>query len=391
MNQACDPLAPGVRRAWGWVAHLRAGGTTAWTEWAEPAEPGGRVVPGAQQLELVRRLNAAGTPEVSLVERVLTASAPGRGRPDLELAGGVEPRAFGPPPVDPGGLAADELLRVATSLLAEDVVATDAPPRPTPSRTRPWRTRYRIVGDPEIADPVRTQLIQRGRPPGGRGSVILVTGSRVDRMLVDAWTARCFDEGAPAWSDWLVALEHRDRVPRAVDVVRTARAWSERVGPDRVRIVLDPARLPRLVGVRRGLAPALPVSADASDLARRVAGGLRLLVPREQRQTLLRDTLRPLLSARPGPPLGVPARHRDWLLRRGGQMRDDLRRAGYPVHGDLAALLPDGPVADGAGGAITPSDDGTLALAIGFLLDGGLPALGRPGAPGTGDNDKEGT
>ena len=70
------------RRAWGWVQHLRHGGTTPWAEWTRTADPAGAVVPGAQQLELLRHLNQAGTPTPRLVDRVLEASAPGRGLPD---------------------------------------------------------------------------------------------------------------------------------------------------------------------------------------------------------------------------------------------------------------------------------------------------------------------
>jgi hypothetical protein len=55
--------------AWSWVAHLRAGGSTPWAHWVtarhEPASPGA-LLPGAAELELVRRLNrrlkAAGLP-----------------------------------------------------------------------------------------------------------------------------------------------------------------------------------------------------------------------------------------------------------------------------------------------------------------------------------------
>jgi len=77
----------GRARAWAWVAHLRSGGTTPWRAWTAADAPdrdrfarGGRYLPGAQQLELLRRLNAAGRPTASLVDRVLNASAPGRGR-----------------------------------------------------------------------------------------------------------------------------------------------------------------------------------------------------------------------------------------------------------------------------------------------------------------------
>src|SRR6185436_1714237 len=90
---ALDEDTPGVRRAWGWVEHLRRGGTTPWRDWSVQGPARGRVLPGAQQLELLRRVNLAvassaapsAAPSAALVERIVTASAPGRGRPDLEL------------------------------------------------------------------------------------------------------------------------------------------------------------------------------------------------------------------------------------------------------------------------------------------------------------------
>jgi hypothetical protein len=132
---------PGIRRAWGWVAHLLDGGTTPWRDWTGEGRPGGRVLPGAQQLELLRRLNETDPPTPALAARVLEASAPGRGRPDLELEGAVDRLAFGPPPVDPGDLPADELLRVAASLLADDVVNEGLPVPHQVPRRRPWARR----------------------------------------------------------------------------------------------------------------------------------------------------------------------------------------------------------------------------------------------------------
>lgn len=108
-----------VGRAWGWVAHLREGGTTPWTTWTGDGPATGPLLPGAQQLELLRRLNLAGPPVTTrLADRVLAAEATGRGRPDLELVGVAEPRSFGWPPVDPAELSDGELLRVAVGLVA---------------------------------------------------------------------------------------------------------------------------------------------------------------------------------------------------------------------------------------------------------------------------------
>ena len=67
----------GTARAWGWVAHLRAGGTTPWLEWSGEAPATARVVPGAQQLELLRTLNLAGGAPHGLPDRVLTDASPG--------------------------------------------------------------------------------------------------------------------------------------------------------------------------------------------------------------------------------------------------------------------------------------------------------------------------
>lgn len=359
---------PGVRRAWGWVAHLREGGTTPWRDWSGEGSARGRVLPGAQQLELLRRLNISGPPSLELAEKVLAASAPGRGRPDLELAGAVEPLSFGPPPVDPADLPDDELVRVATSLVADDLVAAGLPAHRAPARVRPWRTRYRVVGDPLLADPIRAELTSRGRPPGGRGAVVLVVGTDLGRMLVDAWTSRSFDEGGPAWRDWLDSNVQRNVVPPRVDLVQAARTWSRQLGPERVHVVLDPAAVPRLVGVRRPLTAPPDVSADGVDLARRVAAVLGLLVARDRRRALLRETLRPRLADIPGPVLVVPPEHGEWLHRRAVRMRDALLRAGYAVYGDPDTLLRVRDRGDLAGVA-DPSDAGALALAIRLLLE----------------------
>ena len=363
---------PGVRRAWGWVRHLREGGTTAWRDWSGHGPAGGRVLPGAQQLELLRRLNLAGQPPGVLVGRVLSASAPGRGRPDLELAGAVERPRFGPPPVDPSDLPDDELLRVAANLLAEDVVAGEPVPAPGPGWVRPWRARYRLLGDPALAVPLRTELIARGRPPGGRNATVLVLGTDVGQMLADGWEHRCFGDGGATWPRWLEGLARRDALPPRADLLRIAGAWTGRPGRGRVEIVLDPTTVPRLVGVRRLGPPPPPVSADAAELARRVSAVLALLVAPPRREVLLRQTLRPRLATLAGPPVVVPEEHHPWLHAAAVQMRDGLLRAGYAVHGDPDALLP-----RERSGAAEPSDAGVLSLALRLLLEGNAAGTGR--------------
>jgi hypothetical protein len=359
-------IAAGEHRAWGWVAALRDGASTPWRDFTGTADRGGRYLPGAQQLELLRLLNATGRPGPALVERVLTASAPGRGRPDLQLVGAAGESAFGPRPVDPAELPPAELVRVATSLIAEDLVAAGPPQEQPPGRPRPWRRAYRIVGDPWLADPIRAELRRRGRPPGGRRPTILVLGTDLATMLAHAWTARSFAEGGAGWRDWLSGFAAHDRMPPRSDLVAHARTWAQRVGRQRVEVVLGPERIPALVGVRRAL-PAPPAySADAVDLARRVSAPLGLLVLPDARARLLRETLGPWLADAPGGSLGIPPAHVEWVQGRAVRMRDALLRAGYAVHGDPDALVPDAP-AEGS----TPDDAGVLSLAVRLLLDHG--------------------
>lgn len=354
---------PGVRRAWGWVAHLRAGGTTPWREWTGEGEPRGRVLPGAQQLELLRRLNEAGRPTPDLATRVLEASAPGRGRPDLELAGAVERLEFGPPPVDPADLPDDELLRVAASVIADEVVADGLPDARRVPPPRFWRTRYRLVGDPMIANPMRDALVAQGRPPGGRGSIVLVAGTDVGAMVAHAWTARSLAEGGSGWREWLTPYTRGRALPRRVDLLRTAREWTESVGRERVAIVLDPALVPKLVGVRRLPQPE-ELAADATDLARRVGQVLGLLAVPGRKRALVQQTLLPRLAGTGGAPLVVPEEHHDWLHERAVRVRDGLLRAGYAVHGDPDSLLP-----AARDGAPEPSDAAVLALAMRLMLE----------------------
>ena len=408
------PTVAGEERAWGWVAHLRDGGTTPWLEWYErgqwasqwasqsPTRSRGRYLPGAQQMELLRRLNAAGRPAVDLADRVLAASAAGRGRPDLELSGAGPESSFGPAPVDPAGLPAGELVRVAASVLADELVdqaasEADRPaggtvlsppgpdmPRPAARRLDPrwaraswWRRGYRLVGDPELSDPLRARMVARGRPPGGREPRILVLGTDVATMAAHAWTHRAFTEGVNAWREWLRQMRERRELPARLDLLTVARNWERRVGHDRVHVVLDPSAVPRLLRDRRTLATraAWPATlpGECGELSRRVGSVLGLLVLPEQRQPLLSDLLRPRVTAAAaraggGRPLVVPPAHREWVEAAAEKMREGIRSAGYAVHGDLATLVPRWP-ADGDLAEAGPSPGATLDLAIRVLLD----------------------
>lgn len=355
------PVPPARSRAWGWLAHLRDGGTTAWADWTAEAEPAGPALPGAQQLELLRRLNLAGRPSDALRAQVLDSVAAGRGSQDLPLAGDGPTPAFGPRPVDPGALPPGELLRVATSVLAQQLVTLGTPPGPPARRAWPWRRRYRLLGDPALVVPLRRALLERGRPPGGTGARVWIAGTALDRMLGDVWTERCFGLGVGTWTAWVGGLEQHRRVPDRVDLPRIAEHWARLAGPHRVSVVLTPGALPGLLGAPP--APPATVSADAAELARRLGPVLALLLPEARRARLLHEVLRPRLARLAGDPPGLPEAQRAWAEQRARRMGHALARGDYAVVGDPQLVLPDGR-------GTLPTGAGALEVAVRVLREG---------------------
>lgn len=353
-----DPAA-----AWGWTAHLRDGGTTPWGRWSGAAEPQRPLLPGAQQLELLRRVNLAGRPTSALVEAVLASDPPRRTRPALPLAGGALVADHGPRPVDPVDLGDNELTRLASVLLAQHLAGRPLA-EPRAGWRRPWRIRYHLLGDPEHTAPLRRHLTARGRPPGGYGGRVLVLGTDTGRMLVDLWTAHCFRNGAQPWRDWLAVCVRRGTLPTPLDLHLVARREIDRPVPNRVHVVTDPVLAPRLLGVRRGPGLPQPMAASAVDVARRVGAALRPIAPPERRARLLTEVLRPRLADEPGLPLVIPSRHRDWVRDEADRLYRQLQRGRYPVDGDPARVRP----VDRAG-VEAPDVSVTLALAIRLLLE----------------------
>lgn len=349
--------------AWGWTAHLRGGGTTPWGQWSGTAEPQGPFLPGAQQLELLRRVNLTGRPTPVLAEAVLATDPPRRTRPALPLVGGLVVADHGPRPVDPSDLGDNDLTRLAAVLLAQHL-ATRPLAEPRVGWRRPWRIRYHLLGDPEHAAPLRRHLIARGRPPGGYGGQVLVIGTDTGRMLVDLWTAHSFRHGAQPWAGWLAMCVRRGALPTPLDLHLVARREIDRPAPNRVHVVTNPALAPRLLGVRRGPGLPQPMAASAVDLARRVGAALRPIAPPDRRTRLLTDVLRPRLADEPGLPLVIPSRHRDWVQVEADRLHRQLELDRYPVHGDPALVRP----VDRAG-VESPDVSVTLALAIRLLLE----------------------
>jgi len=347
------PDTQASRRAWGWLAALLDGASTDWQAWSGEAEPRLPFFPAAQQLEALRRVNAAaaGRPvPPALADALLTDGITDRNRGDLPLAG-EEPRAFGPRAVDPGALAAADLLPVVTGPLARALA--ERPERSAP-RPLPWRRSLRLAGDPWlVAQHAHEQRRRRRGRPGGRG---LVLAADLATMTLHTWAVHSVTGGRLGLESWLRERLTDQRVPRSLDLAGHARRMATEVGRRHTTIALtDPP------AARLAVAPA--VDPVAVEVARYVGRPLGVLVTAERRQDLLLHTLLPA-ATRPAAPLVLPDPWHGLLSAYAVTQRDRLAAAGYPVHGSLDTLLPP----EGATTAF-PTDRAVLARTIEVLLD----------------------
>jgi len=350
-------------RAWGWLAHLRAGGSTPWVawqgDWSGDAERAGRF-PGAQQLELCRRLNALQPATPELVDRVLASAAPGRGHQDLALLGDDEPQ-FGAVPVDPAAMPVVELVRLASGVLADLVVERPEPPAPE-LRGRLLRPRYLLRGDPWLGRSARAELTAQGLPPGSRlRPRALVVLAPVDDYCADLWAGWSIDGALPRWTGWLDRLGHR--LPPRADPVATAARLAVRTGPARVHVCLGLAAVAELLGAE--LTAPRSLSHAALEAMRQIKAVLRVTVGEPGARALVGSTLVRWLSegddaALPRP--GVPRRHQPWLRAEAARWQAELRQ--YAVHGgSLDQLAPAEPVR-----TREPEDDEVLHVMLRTLL-----------------------
>jgi len=393
--------AEGVQAAaWAWREHLRRGGTTEWAQWVRSAPdpapyadpPPGWQVPGAAQLELVRRLAAAGRLHgaafTRLADLVLSRSGPGRGLAQQPLAvpGGAAPR-YGPPPVDPAQVPERELLRLAVGVLVELLLEAPVPPplEPGPGRLRrllgrSWpagRPSFHVTGAPVTASLVREQLRHAGHQEGGRTPAVVVLAAPFDEVLAEAWAARVQRGAAVRWRGFLRRWSGRPGLPSSADLTAVAQHWGQRVGPARVHVVVrgDRSRAAGLVADVLGLgdvpdpgtgAPR-PLSAAGVDVVRRVNAVLGVRVdPVRHREVL--PSLREAVARAPvagTASLTLPEPLRDWARSRAERLHEGLSAGGYRVHGDLQALVPvfAGPTRPDVGEAVRVALGACLSLA----------------------------
>jgi len=390
------PPGPGAfdAVAWSWVQHLRRGGTHAWLEWAaaEPAastgaepRPGAGRLPGAAQLEVVRRLaarpTAATVPFEQLADLVLGRGAPGRGPDDLPLVwpAGDQPTGFGPPPVDPAGLPAAELVRVLVGVITELLVRTAPRPAGRPGGSGPRGNPARadgfpVVGAPAPAAAVRAALAAAGHRPADPPTAAVLLAEPVDRLLAQAWTRRVRRGGIVPWPRYVDRWVRQDRLPAAVDLATVAARWATQVGVDRVHVVVVGPGPDAIAAVRTTAAHVLGLSLAESpgrgplepaqvELVRLVNQVLRGRVAAERHRQLLRRLMPRLAEGPAGARL--PVRNADWVDTMSARVREELRAGGYPLHGDLDMLRP-APADPSAGpelGLLPVALDTCLALA----------------------------
>lgn len=374
--------ADGVALAESWVEHLRGGGTTPWPRWVRKAAvqprpekvraPG---VPGAAQLELLRRLNAL-APLPHRAEHVLNRPGPGRGPVHLRLS--LEPLRPAP---------RREVLRVAAGVLA-DLTAQLPPPR---RRRRRWWVRrprpvegvptFVLEGPPVTVAQVRARLAAAGlhehRPgsfpagadPDVEPDLVVVLVAALDEALRQAWAGRVQRGAGRAWPRFVARWTGSGSLPPSVAVDRNVDYWASRVGSGNVHLVaLDPteprgadpaARVAVLLGQQLGDAPAAEPAAEpapddpvrlcpaALEVLRRVNVVLPFVCPAAERDAR-RKALVGLLQEMDGraDPVDLPARRRSWADATAARLEAALERSGCVVHGELGPLSRTGPGTD---------------------------------------------
>lgn len=344
------------QRAWSWVSHLREGGTTPWCHWRTPDDgqvysAPGVPLPGAAQLELVRRLAelSPGAGFAQLADVVYGMSGPGRGLPELPLVGAPVDEASGPRPVDPADVPPSELVRVAAGVLVSLMLGMREPhhePTP-PRRLMPWAKAVRVTGAPLTSSGLRRQLRSQGYDVRGRRPLVVVVGLPFDLMMAEVWARRVLLGSDVRWSRFWARWHQAPHLPGFADLGQLANRWADQVGPHRVHVVLarDHAQAAALTGSLVGADlvvpdPAFP--AEAVDLVRAVNKVLNVAVTQERHDELLREVVRPLVATPGSPRLAPPPRLLGWAAATARESVRRLREAGYPVLGDPEAHVPRG-------------------------------------------------
>jgi hypothetical protein len=361
-----------AERVLAWAGSLRAGSSRTWKEFLD--DPGDverlhwhdRPLPGAAQLELVRRLAGSGLPRFAeLADLVLTTAGPGRGLVDTPLPWPAD-RGIGAPAVEPDQLPAEEVLRAAAGVLTRLLASEADLPDPRVSRPwRPWRRGFTLLGAPTTVDLVRAALRARGLREGGPRTTWFVLGGPLEDVMAQRWSARVRSGAGLKWQRLWRTAATNDRLPPGVALPTIAQHVADEFDPARVHVVLadDPSGALEVVadvlGVTGGrLEPRVDVL--ATDLLRRLNPVLGLAVGEDGRRRIVDRAWTDLAGGEAPAPLGAPAAHLDWAISAGERMADALSAGRYAVHGDPASVVP----TRRAGVRRAPDPDDVLAHAL---------------------------
>jgi hypothetical protein len=340
-----------------WAAHLRAGGTTPWSAWVEKPTGSGtapvRPLPDAIHLELVRQINLAGpdSPDLAgLTDRVLATASPGRGLIDVPMPWPDGGPRFGTAPVDPDRLPVEELVRLASGVIAH--LLPDVPPSPPQElprpRALPWRRRFFVHGAPETAAAVRRSLLAQGWVESNRRSTHIAIGLPVDLLLAEHWASNVRSGGILKWRNVWRRSHVAGRLPRSLDVPAIAGRLHSAGNQVHVVVAQDPGAALVLTAQALGTAPAdpgTPTDLARCDLLRRVNRLTAMTEGADQVARLaavLHETLDDLVRSgdAAGTRVLAPADELPWASEVAARMAEELREAGYSVHGDPEAMAP---------------------------------------------------
>lgn len=264
------------------------------------------------------------------------------------------------------GTVSSASLRLATGVLAEELLRRDPGPGSAPRRPpRPPRRGVLVLGAPATAAATRAANdlpVLRPR----HVTAVVVLARPLDEALADVWASRVGAGMNRTWGGMTATLAARDRIPPQVDVARIAARWARRVGHERVHLVTRPGPVAGLT--RRPFHVVHPeVAAAPVELARGVGQLLGILTDPETHARVIDRVLRPTLAGERGPGPAVRPRLQPWLERRAWEMVQGVREGGYALHGDPADLAP-----SGAGTVRWPGsarqEPATLAVAVRTLL-----------------------
>jgi len=205
-----------------------------------------------------------------------------------------------------------------------------------------------LHGSPATVAAVRRSLLAHGLVETQRRPVHVVIARPVEVMMGEHWAETVRNGGILKWSALWRRAEAAGRLPEPIDVTAIAnRLKNRRREPLHVVVARDAARAATLVaGILRARPAEIRCTGDAalSDLLRRL-NRLTALTQGPARVRALSRTLVVLLDERAAEsgdvPLPVtPPPSLPWAREVAAAGAEELRHAGYPVHGEPDALAP---------------------------------------------------